>query len=138
MLKISTRCRYGLLAMVELGQKYGQAPVSVQEIYQKQRIPKFYLQQLLVKLRRNGLVESIRGTKGGFVLKKDPKQIKILDIVKAVEGPVQLISCTKNARDKCCRRIKECLTRPVWVELHEAVNKVLNERTLHDLTQNLP
>jgi Rrf2 family transcriptional regulator, cysteine metabolism repressor len=133
MLKISTKCRYGLLAMVELGQSFGQAPISAQEIYQKQRIPKFYLQQLLVKLRRNGLVESTRGTKGGFVLKKDPKQIKILDIVKAVEGPVQLISCTKNAKDKCCRRIKECLTRPVWVELHEVVNKVLNERTLYDL-----
>ncbi|MDD5258928.1 MAG: RrF2 family transcriptional regulator [bacterium] len=133
MLKISTRCRYGLLAMVELGQCYGQAPVSAQEIYKKQRVPKFYLQQLLVKLRRNGLVESIRGTRGGFVLKKDPKTIKILDIVKAVEGPVQLISCTKQSRDKCCSKIKECLTRPVWVELHEVVNRVLSERTLHDL-----
>jgi Rrf2 family transcriptional regulator, cysteine metabolism repressor len=133
MLKISTRCRYGLLAMVEFGQKYGQDPVSVQELFRKQRIPKLYLQQILVKLRRNGLVESIRGTNGGFVLKKEPKQIKILDIVKAVEGPVQLISCTKNAKDKCCRRMKECLTRPVWVELHEVVNKVLNERTLSDL-----
>ena len=133
MLKISTRCRYGLLAMVELGQCYGQAPVSAQEISSKQHIPKLYLQQLLVKLRRNGLVESTRGTKGGFVLKKDPKKIKILDIVKAVDGPIQLISCTKHSRDKCCRKIKECLTRPVWVELHEVVNRVLNERTLHDL-----
>jgi Rrf2 family protein len=119
--------------MVELGKCYGQVPMSVKEIFRKQRIPKLYLQQILVKLRRNGLVESIRGTKGGFVLKKDPKQIKILDIVKAVEGPVQLISCTKNAKDKCCSRIKECLTRPVWVELHEAVNRVLSEKTLNDL-----
>lgn len=133
MLKISTRCRYGLLAMVELGRKYGQEPVSVQEVFRRQRIPKLYLQQILVKLRRNGLVESIRGTKGGFVLKKDPKQIKILDIVKAVEGPVQLISCTKNAKDTCCRKIRECLTRPVWVELHETVTRVLNEKSLHDL-----
>ena len=133
MLKISTRCRYGLLAMVEFGQKYGQDPVSVQEVFLKQHIPKLYLQQILVKLRRSGLVESIRGTQGGFVLKKDPRQIKILDIVKAVEGPIQLISCTNNSKDKCCRNIKECLTRPVWVELHDAVNKVLSERTLHDL-----
>ncbi|MBI5555413.1 MAG: Rrf2 family transcriptional regulator [Elusimicrobia bacterium] len=133
MLKISTRCRYGLLAMVELGQRYRQSLVSVQEIYRKQRIPKFYLEQLLVKLRRSGLVESIRGTRGGFILKKDPRQIKVLDIVRAVEGPIQLISCTKVNKDTGCRKIRECLTRPVWVELHEAVNRILTERTLYDL-----
>lgn len=133
MLKISTRSRYGMLAMVELGKQYRKEPLSVAVINRKQKIPKFYLEQLLLKLRRAGLIESIRGIKGGFALRRAPEQIRILDIIKAVEGPVSLVDCTGEKKDICCQKIEKCLTRPFWVELHQAVEKVLAGKTLREL-----
>lgn len=135
MIKVSTRCRYGLIAMVELNRGAGNLPVSVREIFKKHHIPKFYLEQLLMKLKRHNLISSIRGPGGGFVLKKNPHKIKIIDIIKAVEGPIDLVKCASDSDKHSCQKMRKCLTRSMWLELNKAINDILNKKTLADLTR---
>ena len=133
MLKISTRCRYGMMAMAELAKNYKGEPLSAREMFRRHHIPRFYLEQLLVKLRRAGLIESVRGPQGGFSLKKHPAKITIGEIISSLEGPMDLVSCAGLGPASSCRKIKNCLTRSIWLDLNAAINKVLKRKKLADL-----
>ncbi len=122
-----------MMAMAELAKNYKGEPLSAGEMVRRHRIPRFYLEQLLVKLRRHGLIESIRGPQGGFNLKKDPAKITIGEIISSLEGPLDLVSCAGLNKGKSCWKINSCLTRSIWLDLNEAVNKVLQKKTLADL-----
>lgn len=132
---ISTKSTYGIRAMFELALHYGRSPVSVAYISERENISIPYLEQLLGKLRRKGLVKSVRGPKGGYILAKKPKKITIGDIVHVLDGEITPIHCVVNNtfKTKSCKMIDRCVTKTVWKKLRDGVGDLLNSVTLKDL-----
>ena len=130
-MKLSTRTRYGMRAMLELAEYQGQGPLQIRIIAKRQDISVKYLEQLMAILKSAGFVRSIRGSKGGYVLAKAPNQIKLSDVFNSLEGPVITVECLEN--NNYCARIADCVTRQLWAEVQEAVKTVLQSKTLQDL-----
>jgi Rrf2 family protein len=129
--KLSTRTRYGLRAVIELAENHGKGPLQIRVIAKQQDISAKYLEQLMAILKSAGLVRSIRGSKGGYVLAKAPNQIKLSDVFNCLEGPVTTVECVEN--ESFCERVADCIARQVWIELQEAITNVLQSLTLQDL-----
>lgn len=132
-MKLSTRARYGARAMLELALHYGNGPVLVKDIAKSQEISKRYLEHLIVSLQAVGLVETIRGKKGGCILAKPPSEIKLGEVVEALEGSVAPVDCIVDG--KLCPREKICVTRDIWIKMKEAIVNVLNSITLEDMVK---
>ena len=134
-MKLSTKGRYGVAAMYELALHYGEGPISLKSIAQKQGISEHYLEQLICTLRNSGYVTSIRGAQGGYILAKDPKGITVGDIITAMEGPIALVDCllTDAEVNRYCKKAGACVTRGVWAKVCDSINEVLNSITLADL-----
>ena len=122
-------------AMVDLAQHNEDGPVQCHEIAQRQDISVSYLEQLFVRLRKAGLVESTRGPGGGFRLTRQPERIRAGDVIRAVEGPIALAPCLENTLRPACPRVTICLTRRLWQEISEQVTEKLDAVTLADLCQ---
>ena len=131
MVRISTRGRYGLRMMVELALHDDQEPVELRTVARNQYIPERYLAQLAQALRKAGLVKSVRGFGGGFLLTRPPSRIGLTEILVTLEGPVSPAECVSNP--KICGRRPHCVTVDVWREIGEAVTGVLESRTLQYL-----
>jgi len=131
-MKISTKGRYGVRAALELSLRYGSGPVMVREISKSQEISERYLEQILNTLRKSGLVISIRGAKGGYKLAKAPSEITLGDILRPLEGPLDVVSCTGNYE---CGRMAECATFEIWKEMKEKIENMLNTITLEELVK---
>ncbi len=131
MLKLSTKARYALRAMVELACHEGQGPVQLREIARAQAISPKYLEQLTLALRNTGLILSERGPNGGYWLSKPARQITALDVVRAAEGPVTLLECV--ARSTACDRSPTCAARNLWARVSSAISDTLADVTLADL-----
>ena len=136
MIGLSTKGKYGIKAMFELASHYGEGPVAIREIAERHVIPMPYLEQLLVKLKRAELVESIRGPKGGYVLKKPADQIRIGDIVRVMEGPIGLCDC--YASDEACDIVDRCVTKLFWKRMSRKIEEMFDQTTLHDLISEKP
>ncbi|MDI6839684.1 MAG: Rrf2 family transcriptional regulator [bacterium] len=148
-MRISSKGRYGLRAMIELarldlarqaknGQGRGlinQAPTSVKSVSEKQCIPMAYLERIFHDLNIAGLVESVRGPGGGYKLKKPLKKIKVGDILYALEGPIKLSNCVPRGETSTgeCDRINNCVARVVWNRLSKEFSKILNDMSLQDI-----
>lgn len=130
-MKLSTRTRYGIRAVLELAENYGNGPLQLKIIAQRQKISVKYLEQLMAVLRSAGFVRSIRGSKGGYLLAKAPEQIKLSDIFHCLEGPVVTVECVEN--ESYCTRTNDCIARQIWAELHKSVIGVLQSITLQNL-----
>ena len=130
-MKLSTRTRYGIRAVLELAENYGNGPLQLKIIAQHQEISVKYLEQLMAVLRSAGFVRSIRGSKGGYLLAKAPEQIKLSDIFHCLEGPVVTVECVEN--ESYCTRTNDCVARQIWAELHKSVMGVLQSITLQNL-----
>jgi len=130
-MKLSTRGRYATRAMVDLALNYGQEPVVLSAVARRQQISEQYLEQLIGPLKVAGLVRSVRGPNGGFMLAKSPSVISISQIIRAVEGSTALVECVDDPQ--ACSRADDCLTRRVWVKATEAVNNVFGSITLQGL-----
>lgn len=130
-MKLSSRTRYGIRAILELAEKYGKGPLQLRAIAHSQDISVKYLEQLMALLKSAGFVRSIRGSKGGYTLAKDPNQIKLSDVFNALEGPFVTSECINN--NNYCQRVADCVARQVWVEVQQAVMNVLQSKTLQDL-----
>jgi Rrf2 family transcriptional regulator, cysteine metabolism repressor len=130
-LKLSTRSRYGLRLIFELGLNYGKGPLLLKEIAKREDISERYLGQLVIPLRNAGLIDSVRGANGGYLLKKSPAEISIKDIIETLEGDLSLVDCVKG--DSSCSRLSFCATRAVWVSLAEKIKQALGASTLEDL-----
>jgi Rrf2 family protein len=129
-MRISSKSEYGVRALFELAQRYGQPPVQSSEIAEHQNIPEAYLNQLLITLRKAGLIRSVRGPQGGHQLARPPAQITLAEIVDALEGP----SVNGDAaRDRGEYRAPEPIVATVWVAVQEAVDSVLRTTTLETL-----
>lgn len=134
MLKLSTKARYALRFMIELSRHEGEGLVHLAKIAEAQNLSQKYLEQLAMALRHSGLVHAERGSAGGYELARAPAEITALQIVQAVEGPIELINCV--ARPSTCGRAPECSAHELWRRLSEAVTQVLAETTLEDLRSN--
>lgn len=132
-LKLSTRGRYGLKAMIDLALQYGEGPVPLRDVAERQRLSEHYLEQLVAPLRRAGLVTSSRGAQGGYELAREPAKISIGDIVRVLEGPLSLVDCLDNGAS-ACDQTSICLSRSVWRRLRDSMENVLDSTTLADVT----
>lgn len=131
---ISTKSTYGIRAMFELALHYGRSPISVACISERENISIPYLEQLLSKLRRKGLVKSVRGPKGGYILARKPNKITVGDIVRVLDGEITPVHCVSNkALNRACKMIDRCVTKTVWKKLKDAVDNLLDSVTLKDL-----
>jgi len=130
-MRLSTRTRYGIRAMLELAENVGRGPLQLRIIAHRQDISVKYLDQLMAILKSAGFVRSIRGAKGGYMLAKAPEQIKLSDVFNCLEGPVVTVECTEN--ENYCARSADCVARQVWTQLQEAVTAVLQSITFKDL-----
>jgi len=136
-MKVSTRAEYGIRALIDLAQRYGQGPVQSHDIARRQGLPEPYLNQLMIALRRAGLVESKRGPSGGHVLARPPERITVGDAFVALEGSVAPWMCVEE-EDAHCIYAPGCGLRPVWQAVKEATEHVLNRTTLADITRQTP
>lgn len=132
-MNISTKGRYAVRAMLDLALQSGDGPTMIKDISKRQGISVLYLEQLFTRLKAAGLVGSTRGPKGGFRLTRLPSQIRIGDILQTMEGSMALVACVDNAM--LCSRADSCVTRKVWAEMKQAMDKVLESTTLQDLVK---
>ncbi|MBT4263501.1 MAG: Rrf2 family transcriptional regulator [Deltaproteobacteria bacterium] len=130
-MKITTKCRYGIRAMVEISRNYSVRPTTRREIASSQELDNSYLENILLDLKNNGIVRSIRGVKGGFVLNRPPESITLLEIVESLQGEIVPSACVMLP--SVCDRASYCVTRPVWVRLQQAQKEVLLDVTVRDL-----
>ncbi len=130
-MKLSTRSRYGLRAVLELALEYGNKPMQIKTIADREDISNKYLEQLMSTLKSSGIVRSIRGPKGGYLLAQAPSQVKLSKVVMALEGPLIIVDCIEHP--EFCVRCTDCVTRQVWAEIHSAMMSVLEAQTLQDL-----
>ncbi|MEQ2526300.1 Rrf2 family transcriptional regulator [Bacillaceae bacterium CLA-AA-H227] len=126
-MKISTKGRYGLTIMIELAKKHGEGPVSLKAIAQANDLSEHYLEQLIAPLRNAGLVKSIRGAYGGYVLANAPAQITSGDIIRVLEGPITPVEGIED---------EEPAKRELWIRIRDAVKDVLENTTLEDLANH--
>ena len=134
-MRLSARVKYGVRAVVALALHYRDVPVSLKEIALKESISYQFLEQIFPDLRRAGLIDSVRGARGGYLLARAPDAVKVGDIVRAVEGPIVPVLCLAEDGSgvEYCRRSEGCLTRHVWEKLRNKINEVLDEVTVADL-----
>jgi Rrf2 family iron-sulfur cluster assembly transcriptional regulator len=130
-MRLSTRGRYGARFMVDLAIHGTEGPVLLKDLAKRQGISVKYLEQLVGPLRKAGLVTSKRGVRGGFQLSRPPEEIKMLDVVEAVEGSLSLVECVVHPDG--CPRSTECITKEVWAKAASAIRDVLAGITLADM-----
>ncbi len=133
-MRLPTKARYGMRAMLDLAVNYGgNEPVLMRDIASRQDLPEKYLEQVLIHLRNAGLVRSVRGAKGGYMLARDPSEITLLEIVEACIGDVTMVDCTEDPG--YCNKVDACATFVVWKDLTEAIRGSLESKTLADLVE---
>lgn len=130
-MKLSTKGRYSLRAMLDLAVHFGQGQIRIKDISARQQISARYLEQLFIPLRKAGLVRSLRGAGGGFTLAKPPSEIPLSEIIRVAEGSVVPVRCVD--KPKLCPQSDVCITRNIWTEMGRAISKVLESTTLQDL-----
>ena len=132
-MKLSTKSRYAVMALADIARFKNNHPISLRDISIRQGISLVYLEQLFLKLKKNEIVKSIRGKKGGYTLNKTPDQIKISDILSAVEEKVKTIGCQKHSKKGCNGKSAKCITHNLWDELETHINIFFQEKNLGDL-----
>ncbi|MDR5658096.1 Rrf2 family transcriptional regulator [Serpentinicella sp. ANB-PHB4] len=132
-MKLSTKGRYGLKAMFQLAIHYGEGPISLKNIAEKQKISDHYLEQLIASLRKVGLVKSVRGAQGGYMLAHSPQNITVGDIIRTLEGPLAPSDCVIEDDTSGCDRKDCCITRTVWTKIRDSISDVIDAITLQDM-----
>ncbi len=132
-MRLSTKGRYGARFMLDLALHYGQGPVTLKDVAERQGISEKYLWNLIGPLRTAGLMKSFRGSGGGYAITKPPSDINLKDIVSALEGPLCLVDCVDNP--SVCERSRICVTRDVWHEVTDKLRQTLESITLKDMVE---
>jgi len=131
MMKLSTKGRYAIRAMLDLAMQTRENPIMIKDISKRQDISDLYLEQLFNRLKTAGLVRSTRGPRGGFTLTRSPSLITMRDVLQAMEGSTAPVECVDNAQ--ICARADSCVTRRLWTAMKQAMDEVLDSTTLKDL-----
>ena len=132
-MKLTSKGRYAVMAMADLAKHNIKEPTSLTEISLRQGISIAYLEQLFLKLRKNNLVQSVRGPSGGYVLTKTPEQIKLLSIINAVDEKIKTLKCRKESKRGCNHKSIKCITHNLWDDLEAHINKFFESNTLNDI-----
>lgn len=134
-MKLSTKGRYGLRALIDLAQYSGEAPVSITSISARQELSERYLEQLMSMLKKAGLVKSVRGAGGGYVLAKDMAEISVGDVLRALEGSLEPVECAGLEPDGGCKASDHCVTKYVWQRINESISRTVDEIMLDQLVE---
>lgn len=133
-MKLSTKGRYGLMAMFQLAMDYGQGPVSLKYVAEKQGLSENYLEQLFASLRKDGLLTSVRGAQGGYMLSREPEDITVGEILRTLEGDMAPAECALHGTE--CIKEESCATRLVMIKLRDSIDSVINNITLKDMLED--
>ena len=135
-MKLTSKGRYAVMALVDLARFDNINPVSLRDISLRQGISLDYLEQIFSKLKKNEIVKSIRGTQGGYVLNKNPNDIKLTNIFHAVNERVKTVQCKKESKKGCNGKATKCITHNLWDELEIHINTFFENKSLKDLLNN--
>ena len=124
------------MALVDLARFDNINPVSLRDISLRQNISLDYLEQIFLKLKKNQIVKSVRGNQGGYVLSKNPNDIKLTNIFHAVDEKVKTVQCKKDSKKGCNGRLTKCVTHNLWDELENHINSFFEQKSLKDLMQD--
>lgn len=130
-MKLSTKTRYGLRALLYMAERYDvDRAVPVGEIAKEQQVSEKYLEQLFIKLRRKNIISSVRGAQGGYVLRRNPREVTVASVVEALEGDITFADCLSSGG---CRNKGSCATHDLWSRLKDSIDGILEDTTLFDL-----
>ena len=132
-MKLTSKGRYAVMALVDLARFDSINPVSLRDISLRQGISLDYLEQIFSKLKKNQIVKSVRGTQGGYILSKNPNDIKLKNIFNAVDQKVKTVQCKKESKKGCNGRLTKCITHNLWDELDIHINSFFENKKLSDL-----
>tara|TARA_X000000368_G_scaffold161836_1_gene127543 strand:+ start:153 stop:560 length:408 start_codon:yes stop_codon:yes gene_type:complete len=135
-MRLNTKSRYAVMALADMARFEESKPISLRDISLRQSISLLYLEQIFLKLKKNNIVRSIRGTNGGYVLNKNPKQIKLSEIFLALDENVKTIGCDKHSKRGCNGKSFKCITHDLWDELDVHINTFFDNKKLDDLIRN--
>ena len=134
-MKLTTRGRYAVMAMADLALFKDKGPTSLTDISLRQNISLAYLEQIFMKLKYNNLVKSVRGAKGGYTLVHSPEEIKISNIISAVNEEVKMLNCKKDSKKGCNNKSTKCITHNLWDQLDQHINNFFEKVKLQDLVK---
>ena len=134
-MKLTTKGRYAVMAMADLALYKDNGPTSLSEISLRQNISLPYLEQIFIKLKERNLVKSTRGAKGGYILEKPAHDIKISNIISAVDEEVKMLNCKKESKKGCNNKSTKCITHNLWDQLDQHINNFFEKVKLQDLVK---
>jgi len=132
-MKLTSKGRYAVMAMADLAKNNAKKPINLTEISLRQGISISFLEQLFLKLRKNNLVESVRGPTGGYLLTRAPEKIKLLSIISAVDEKIKTVKCRRELKKGCNGKSIKCITHNLWDDLEAHINKFFENNTLEDI-----
>ena len=135
-MKLTSKGRYAVMALADLAKFNSVNPVSLRDISLRQGISLDFLEQIFSKLKKNNIVKSIRGTNGGYILSKQPAEIKLANILKAVDEEVKTVQCKRESKKGCNSKTSKCITHKLWDELEIHINQFFEQKNLKDLIKN--
>jgi len=136
-MKLTTKGRYAVMALADLAKFDNHKPVSLRDISLRQGISLVFLEQIFSKLKKNNIVKSIRGPRGGYILSKPSHEIKINIILNAVDEKVKTVQCKKESKKGCNGKTSKCITHNLWDELEVHINNFFEQKSLKDLSNNI-
>ena len=131
-MRLSTRGRYGLKAMYQLAMHYGEGPIPLKQIADKENLSENYLEQLVSQLRKEGLLTSVRGAQGGYMLAMPPEEITVGNVLRVLEGNLAPADCIIE-EDYGCENEENCVTKLVWIKIKDSIDEVVDSITLQDM-----
>ena len=134
-MKLTTKGRYAVMAMADLALFKDNGPTSLTDISLRQNISLAYLEQIFIKLKNKNLVKSVRGAKGGYILELSPEEIKISNIISAVDEKVKTLNCKKESKKGCHSKSTNCITHNLWDQLDQHINSFFEKVKLQDLVK---
>tara|TARA_Y100000741_G_scaffold333508_1_gene290172 strand:- start:195 stop:629 length:435 start_codon:yes stop_codon:yes gene_type:complete len=135
-MKLTSKGRYAVMAMADLAKYEAQKPINLTEISLRQGISLSFLEQLFLKLKKNNLVLSARGPNGGYILSKEPSEIKLSSIINAVDEKIKTVKCKRESKKGCNGKAVKCITHDLWDELENHINTFFEKNTLKDIIYN--
>ena len=135
-MKLTTKGRYAVMALADLAGFDRQKPVPLRDIALRQNISLVYLEQIFLKLKRDNIVKSIRGSSGGYILNKEPEQITLSNIFSAVDEKIKTVQCNRESKKGCNSKLTKCITHYLWDDLEIYINDFFDKKNLADLLKN--
>jgi Rrf2 family transcriptional regulator, iron-sulfur cluster assembly transcription factor len=137
-MKLTNRGRYAVMAMADLAKHNVNLPINLTEISLRQGISLSFLEQIFLKLKKDNLVKSTRGPTGGYLLSRPPEEIKLSNIIKAVDEKVKTVGCKKESKKSCTGKSIKCITHSLWDDLESHINSFFEKNTLKDIIFKIP